>query len=416
MRKPLKASAVFSSTPPGVAAWTLFATIVATGNASAQQMSASALKQKIPGAVIHLDTPLGSVVPISYAPDGTIEGKAGAVAFYLGSEKDRGKWWIEGSSVCHQWSTWFDGKRKCLTVNLKPKNRLEWADQDGGTGTATIIAFGNVEQPPPQQVATLLPQPALAVPSLVPPQRPSRLGAMEQEIVASAPQPPPAPRPSAATTTQPPPLPQRTAQAKPAVTTERPARLAPAQPQPQSAQSQSAQPQSAQSQSAQSLPTVTPRISAATPITAAALFRVVNVAEDDVLNVRREPSPAADIVAGIAPRTIDINVTGECRGDWCPVQSGRQSGWVHRYFLARADTRDVSARPSGNAIFYKVVGVQPSDVLNVRQIADGDSEVIATIPATGTRIRLTGYCKREWCPVAYGPASGWVNRQFLMLQ
>ena len=57
--------------------------------AEAQQMTGTALRQNIPGAVIHLDTPLGSVVPISYAPDGTIEGKAAADTFHPFAEHAR---------------------------------------------------------------------------------------------------------------------------------------------------------------------------------------------------------------------------------------------------------------------------------------------------------------------------------------
>ena len=53
---------------------------------AAEQLSGDMLKQNIPGAKIQLDTPLGSVIPVSYGVDGTLEGRAGAVAFVLGSQ------------------------------------------------------------------------------------------------------------------------------------------------------------------------------------------------------------------------------------------------------------------------------------------------------------------------------------------
>ena len=106
-----------------------------------------------------------------------------------------------------------------------------------------------------------------------------------------------------------------------------------------------------------------------------------------------------------------------------PVQTGRESGWVHRYFImpvggagAAAPAPAQTPRTAAGPITYRVVGVPASDVLNVRRIADGDSEVVATIPPNGNRIRLTGYCRREWCPVAFGRTTGWVNRQFLTLE
>lgn len=373
--------------------------------AEAQQMTGTALRQNIPGAVIHLDTPLGSVVPISYAQDGTIEGKAGAVAFYLGSEKDRGKWWIEGSTVCHQWNTWFDGKKKCLSVNLKPGNRIDWADQDGGTGTATVIAFGKAEPEAPKQIATLLPspqQPALT-PS-APPQPSTRLGGdpAEPRQTPSVVKQPSKPAPQAQ-------LPQKSDTPK----------REPQKPQATVASAIAPMPPFA------SPPSVTPRLSSTEAATAGApVFRVVNVPDDDVLNVRRGPNPTSDVVSTIPPSAANVRVTGLCNGDWCPVQTGRESGWVHRYFIipvggaatAAAPTPAQAPRTAAGPITYRVVGVPASDVLNVRRIADGDSEVVATIPPNGNRIRLTGYCRREWCPVAFGRTTGWVNRQFLTLE
>lgn len=146
-------------------------------------------------------------------------------------------------------------------------------------------------------------------------------------------------------------------------------------------------------------------------------FRVINVAADDMLNVRRSPDPRSDVIATIEPGSGNVRVTGLCNGDWCPVQSGNNNGWVHRYFIAPSGAiQPQTQRAPQNPITYRVVGVPSSDVLNIRRIADGDSEIVATIPPSGTRIRLTGYCRREWCPVSYGRSNGWVNRQYLTLE
>lgn len=375
--------------PLGIAAAVALSSAAPAG---AERLTAGELKQKIPGAVIHLDTPLGSVVPITYGADGLVEGKAGAVAFYLGSERDRGKWWIEGSSVCHQWNTWFNGKKTCFTVYLKTANRIEWTDQDGDKGTATIVAMGNATPAPTQQTAAAAPQAQPALPLLeAAPARPARLGANSGPAAIDAkpaPTPPPLKfshaRPAVAG------VPKAETKPEPKVTTEKPA------PSPSSS------------------PSPPP---AATPPRLIE-FRVANVAADDVLNLRRGPTAATDIVATIPPSTAGLKLAGNCNGEWCPVVHGPHFGWVHRYFIAASSgsTPPPSAQPSRNPISYRVVGVTAGDVLNIRRVPDADADVIATIPPTGNRIRLTGYCRREWCPVSHGRNEGWVNRQYLAVE
>ena len=79
----------------------------------------------------------------------TLEGRAGAVAFFLGSQKDRGKWWIEGSKLCHRWNTWFNRRTSCVRVYQEADNRISWIDQDGDRGTGTIVALNPVVKAEP---------------------------------------------------------------------------------------------------------------------------------------------------------------------------------------------------------------------------------------------------------------------------
>ena len=110
-------------------------------------------------------------------------------------------------------------------------------------------------------------------------------------------------------------------------------------------------------------------------------------------------------------------MTSTCVGEWCRVRYGQSVGWVHQYFIeteqgARKVSQPADAR---TAISYRVVRVPPSDTLNVRRLANGDSDVVGTIPSNGSKIRMTGFCVREWCPVVHGSKAGWVNRQYLAL-
>ena len=55
---------------------------------------------------------------------------------------------------------------------------------------------------------------------------------------------------------------------------------------------------------------------------------------------------------------------------------------------------------------------QRDDVLNMRSGPSIGYPVVGRIPPGGRGVRLVGPC-REWCPVSYNGASGWVNPLYL---
>ena len=83
--------------------------LVAAAWAKPRDLTGAQIRETITGAVIHMHTPLGTVVPVKYAEDGSLSGRAGSVAFFLGAAKDRGKWWVKGRQLCQKWSVWFRG-------------------------------------------------------------------------------------------------------------------------------------------------------------------------------------------------------------------------------------------------------------------------------------------------------------------
>lgn len=74
-----------------------------------------------------------------------------------------------------------------------------------------------------------------------------------------------------------------------------------------------------------------------------ALYRVTGVRDYDVLNVRRGPSEEHVTVAGIPPTGRRVEITGECRANWCPIRYGNVTGWVNSFYLAEEGTRQVSS-------------------------------------------------------------------------
>ena len=69
-----------------------------------------------------------------------------------------------------------------------------------------------------------------------------------------------------------------------------------------------------------------------------ALYRVVDVAANDVLNIREAPDASSRIVGSLAPDRRDVEVLDtSLQGNWAMIGEGEHSGWVALRFLARQD-------------------------------------------------------------------------------
>lgn len=67
-----------------------------------------------------------------------------------------------------------------------------------------------------------------------------------------------------------------------------------------------------------------------------ALFDVVGVADDDVLNVRADPSPNAPIIGTLSPDQRDVEVLNPNeRETWGRINFGERTGWVSLTYLTR---------------------------------------------------------------------------------
>ncbi|HXF53571.1 MAG TPA: hypothetical protein VNK52_05550 [Hyphomicrobiaceae bacterium] len=114
----------------GLCAW--------TGGALAENgpLSGESLRAAVAGKTVYLATPVGAL-PISYRPNGTMLGRSGRLAMYVGSELDYGTWWIARDRLCQRWDTWLEGKAYCYTMR-REGDVVHWSRNDGRTGTATI--------------------------------------------------------------------------------------------------------------------------------------------------------------------------------------------------------------------------------------------------------------------------------------
>ncbi len=142
-------------------------------------------------------------------------------------------------------------------------------------------------------------------------------------------------------------------------------------------------------------------------------YRVVNVAADDVLNVRQGPGARYPIVAALPPDSRGIRLVGnvECVGVWCQVQHRTGSGWVNTLYLAY----DVAtaAAPGQTTQTYRVINVASDDVLNIRSGPGAGLAIVGAIPPNGRGVRIVGSCTGQWCQVDYRGTRGWVNKMYL---
>jgi hypothetical protein len=82
-------------------------------------------------------------------------------------------------------------------------------------------------------------------------------------------------------------------------------------------------------------------------------FRIVKVAEHDVLNVRQGPSAEHGIVGSLPPSTRGIALKGECQTTWCPVVHGAVTGWVNRTYLAQEEALAARSALRGGVVVYQ---------------------------------------------------------------
>lgn len=105
-------------------------------SASDPQLEGETLRKAIAGKTVSLSTPMGGL-PISYRADGTMQGRAGALATYTGAAQDTGRWWIVADQLCQRWNNWLGGSSYCFRLRQQGAS-VQWTRSDGVSGMATI--------------------------------------------------------------------------------------------------------------------------------------------------------------------------------------------------------------------------------------------------------------------------------------
>jgi uncharacterized protein YraI len=168
-----------------------------------------------------------------------------------------------------------------------------------------------------------------------------------------------------------------------------------------------------------SMPTLVP--GRALAVSEERTYRVVDVARDDVLNVRSGPSAGYPVIAEIPPTGRGLRLNGPCRG-WCSITYNGATGWVHARYLAvepsvapfvqRTPTPEQLRNPPNLPAYWSVTGTT-RDGLRVHGEPSPSAPVVHVFEAEASCIRLAGGCQKPWCQVKFptgsGERVGWVD-------
>lgn len=129
---------------------------------------------------------------------------------------------------------------------------------------------------------------------------------------------------------------------------------------------------------------------------------VINVASDDMLNIRERPGNGSTVITGLRYAQCGVMVTGDCQGNWCPVEDGHYAGWAHRRYLAMV-----------SPAMYCVSNVEEWDRLNLRAYPSASSRILARLGPRRCDIAFLPYGVGDWQKVRVDGLEGWVNRRFV---
>ncbi|MCH9765953.1 MAG: SH3 domain-containing protein [Alphaproteobacteria bacterium] len=273
-------------------------------------LAGATIRQLVSGSVLFINTPLNTKLPIRYGADGQLSGNAGSMAFFLGAQKDTGRWWVARNRLCHRWARWFDGEPQCLKLK-KRGTHIQWLSDEGKTGTAQIHRVktpvtkprstnGHVakRQTPSSKTRTVRTARVTPLRKSAPASKPAgKHDNLEQRLGAKASRG------------------DVPAQKKSKVKASKTAKQAVTRPKARPDKSL----------------TTTPR---QTAWQRQPTFRVAHVADLDVLNIRQGPSEYHNIVGQIPSAGRGVKIVGACRAYWCPARYRNIAGWVNRYYLA----------------------------------------------------------------------------------
>lgn len=156
----------------------------------------------------------------------------------------------------------------------------------------------------------------------------------------------------------------------------------------------------------QGVPTVAPKPAvqaAVVPLHKAEPAKHVDMPAKKVVVAAVAPKPAPVALIKAAPIAVVASAVVTAGG-------AKAGGGV-----PKATARSTKTMVDGlETVSFRVAGVHPADVLNIRQAPSSEAKPVGAIAPHTQGLRLVGRCQMEWCPVEYAGVSGWVNSYYLV--
>ncbi|MCB1520791.1 MAG: SH3 domain-containing protein [Hyphomicrobiaceae bacterium] len=391
-----------------------------------------ALQTTVSEAMLEIDAPLGNKLPVRFQRNGLVAADAGPLAAYLGSKRDRGRWWVDESELCVKWFRWFEAKPRCLSI-WRDGARIHWREREGESGTATLIETvdvaladaGTSANDPPVHIR----KPAAVSKAKAPTEivskasdKPSMMLAGNSAIAAKPPHEPSAtgtmsaaphslvPSPNAATVDVTKPVADVAASNDAAPVARAAASLShqgiPKAKTPTASAENVSDRRSTADQAAEPAPPITSGAGAMRFVSAAALVALTSRAttpSDTVAKPATVPPSSAVVAkrieASAAERRKRAVLAAQARAAAPPPP-------------ARAGRPRIMASAPRTPT-YMVVRVAAGDVLNVRSGPSEYHAPVGLVRPDSRSVRIVGRCRDSWCPIQHGTVTGWVNSYYL---
>ncbi|TMU85659.1 N-acetylmuramoyl-L-alanine amidase [Bacillus sp. BHET2] len=132
--------------------------------------------------------------------------------------------------------------------------------------------------------------------------------------------------------------------------------------------------------------------------------RAKGTVNTDGLRVRKGPS-TSDGVVTVLNHGQAVTVTEE-EGDWLRIESGSISGWVHREYIAGANTLSSSSKKNENR-----QGIITDNSLNVRTSPSLQSSVLGVLNK-GDQVEVSGSVS-GWYEIGFGNDKAWISERYV---
>ncbi len=146
-----------------------------------------------------------------------------------------------------------------------------------------------------------------------------------------------------------------------------------------------------------------------------ARLQVINVAADDVLNLRQAPHAKAPLMGDMPPGSQEVITVGPSQGDWLYVRHGFLEGWARARYLAVVEPGVAPQPLQGQGLKGLVIGIRSGSSLALRSAPQANATRLARLAPGSQSAALTGLAEPGWLQVSLNGQLGWVEADHMLV-